>query len=61
MEKLTDKPRTLLELSDAYSVDKKTFKGWLKCPQLLDIEAEKLGNFFSINQVKRIVAHLGEP
>lgn len=58
-ERITDKPRTLKELAAYYEVDTRTFKNWLKCKTLEGITREN-GYYFSINQVKQIVEHLGE-
>ena len=52
------KPRTLKELAAYYEVDKRTLKKWLSCDTLGGIRPET-GRFFTINQVKIIVAHLG--
>lgn len=57
--KLTAQPRTLSELACAYHVSKRTFKKWLSCDTLKDIQP--IGNFYSIAQITRIVNHLGEP
>lgn len=52
------KPRTLKELAAYYDVDKRTLKKWLSCATLGSLKPET-GRFFSIRQVKVIVAHLG--
>lgn len=57
--KITDKPRTLKELAAYYEVDTRTFKSWLNCKALEGIKPES-GYYYSINQVKKIVEHLGE-
>lgn len=59
-ERITDKPRTLKELSCFYQVSSKTFKGWLRCNALKEIRPEN-GYYYSIASVKAIVQHLGEP
>ena len=58
-EKLTDKPRLLKELADAYHVDSKTFKSWIESKTLSHIEPK--GYYYNINQVTEIVNHLEEP
>ncbi len=58
---ITSRPRMLSQLASYYNVDVKTFKKWLKCPQLEHILKEKIGYYFSIAQIKEIVAHLDEP
>jgi len=58
-EKLTEKPRMLKELANAYDVDAKTFKSWLNCNTLKHIEPE--GYYYSIKQINEIINHLGEP
>lgn len=60
-EKITDKPRLLSEMASWYGVNVKTFKSWLKCKTLSNILDQKIGSYFSIAQVRRIVDHLGEP
>lgn len=52
------KARTIGELAAYYGVDRRTFRKWLSCPTLSHIRPET-GRFFSINQVKSIVKHLG--
>lgn len=52
------KPRTLKEFARYYEVDKRTFKKWLSCPTLKDVRPER-GYYFSVNQVKTIIKHLG--
>lgn len=56
--RIESKPRTLGELAAYYEVDKRTFKRWLTCPTLAGIRPE-VGRFYSINQVKAIIKHLG--
>lgn len=58
MKPIDSSPRTIGELARYYEVDPKTFKKWLDCPTLCGIRPET-GNYFSINQVKIIVNHLG--
>jgi hypothetical protein len=60
-EKLSDKPRTLKELSHAYGVSYRTMRSWLRCDSLLFVLGGKIGYFFSVRQVEAIVEHLGEP
>ena len=52
------KPRTLKELAAYYEVDKRTLKKWLSCPTLANIRPET-GYYFSVNQIKTIIKHLG--
>ena len=59
-ERIDSKPRTLKELSVIYQVSAKTFKGWLRCDALRHIRPEQ-GYYYSIAQVKEIIAHIGEP
>lgn len=59
-EKIDSKPRTLKELSVMYQVSAKTFKGWLRCEALRHIRPEN-GYYYSIAQVRKIIAHIGEP
>lgn len=59
-DKITDKPRTLKELSSFYHVSTKTFKNWLDCETLRNVRPER-GYYYSISQIKLIVSHLGEP
>lgn len=58
-EPIWSKPRTLKEMAAYYAVDKRTLKKWLSCATLGSIKPET-GRFFSIRQVKVIVAHLGD-
>lgn len=58
---ITSKPRLLSELATYYNVDVKTFKKWLRCPQLEHILNEKVGYYFSIAQIKEIISHLDTP
>ena len=60
-ENITDKPRLVSELASFYSVDVKTFKKWLQCDQLKHVLEQKIGNYFSIAQIKEIIAHLDTP
>lgn len=57
-QRIDSKPRTLGELAAYYEVDKRTFRKWLACSTLADIRPEA-GRFFSINQVRIIIKHLG--
>lgn len=57
--KLTSQPRTLKELAAYYKVSARTMKKWLSCKTLEHIIPES-GYFYSIKQVKFIVAHLGD-
>ena len=57
-EHIWSKARTLGELAAYYGVDKRTFRKWLSCQTLRHIRPE-IGRFFSINQVKSIIKHLG--
>lgn len=61
IKNITDKPRTLSELASFYSVDVKTFKKWLACDQLSHIDKQRIGNYYSICQIKEIIAHLDTP
>ena len=58
-ENLNTSPRMLKELADAYGVDAKTFKSWLKCETLKHIKPD--GYYYSIKQVNEIINHLGKP
>ncbi|HQB20416.1 MAG TPA: hypothetical protein PK495_07550, partial [Bacteroidales bacterium] len=60
-EKLTDKPRTLSEIANFYSVSKKTMKKWLDCETLRPILRNKVGSYYSIYHIEKIIEHLGEP
>jgi hypothetical protein len=60
-KKVLDSPKTVSQLADIYKVNRKTFKKWLKCKSLQDIEIDKIGNFYSINAISRIIAHIGLP
>lgn len=55
--KIDSMPRTIGELARYYNVDRKTMKRWLCCETLRGIVPD--GNYFSINQVRMIVDHLG--
>lgn len=57
-EYIWSKARTMGELAAYYGVDKRTFRKWLSCQTLCHIRPE-IGRFFSINQVKIIIKHLG--
>lgn len=57
-KRIDSKPRTIGEMASYYEVDKRTFRKWLSCSTLKDIRPE-VGRFFSINQVRAIVKHLG--
>lgn len=59
-ERIDSKPRTLKELSVIYQVSAKTFKGWLRCDALRHIKPEN-GYYYSIAQLRQIIAHIGEP
>ena len=52
------KARTLKELAAYYGVDKRTLRKWLDCPTLGGIRPEH-GRYFTIQQVKIIIKHLG--
>lgn len=52
------KARTIGELAAYYGVDRRTFRKWLSCPTLCHIRPET-GRFYSINQIKSIIRHLG--
>ena len=56
-EKLEDKPRLLKEIAEYYQVHPSTVSRWLKCDTLKHIR--KNGYYYTINQLKEIVAHLG--
>lgn len=58
-ERIYAKPRTLAELAAYYEVDPRTFKKWLGCETLRHIKPEA-GRFYSINQIKAIVRHIGD-
>lgn len=58
---ITNKPRTLKDLAEFYSVDIRTMRSWLDCPQLKHILDNKIGNYFSIAQIREIIAHLDTP
>lgn len=60
-DNITDKPRLVSELAEFYSVDVKTFKKWMQCDQLRHIQDEKEGNYYSIAQIREIIAHLDTP
>jgi hypothetical protein len=53
------RPYTLKELAGLYCVSKLTFKRWLK-PFEKDI-GDRNGYFYSIQQIKTILAKLGTP
>lgn len=57
-EYIWSKARTLGELAAYYGVDKRTFRKWMSCQTLCHIHPET-GRFYSINQVKSIIKHLG--
>ena len=57
-QRIDSKPRTLGELAAYYEVDKRTFRKWLACSTLNNIRPET-GRFFSINQIRVIINHLG--
>lgn len=57
-QRIDSKPRTLGELAAYYEVDRRTFRKWLACSTLNNIRPET-GRFFSINQVRVIIKHLG--
>lgn len=57
---ITSRPRTLKNIAALYNVSVPTFKSWLDCPTLQNMKPEK-GYYYSIAQIKIIVAHLGEP
>lgn len=57
-DNICSKPRTIGELAAYYSVDRATFKKWIQCETLKDIRPE-VGRYFSIRQVRSIVAHFG--
>jgi hypothetical protein len=59
VEKINSKPRTLKELANVYSVNTKTFRGWLNSESLKHIQPD--GYYYSIKQIKEILEHLGEP
>ena len=52
------KPRTIKEFARYYGVDRRTFLKWISCPTLKDVRPER-GYYFSVNQVKLIINHLG--
>lgn len=60
-DNITNKPRTLKDLAEFYSVDIRTMRSWLDSPQLKHILDNKIGNYFSIAQIKEIIAHLDTP
>jgi hypothetical protein len=53
------KPMTLTQLAEIYSVSKTTFRKWLS--PVKDKIERKQGVYFSIEQVKFIIEHLGFP
>lgn len=57
-EPLAARPRTLKELSTYYGVSTRTFRRWLTCDALRYIKPER-GYYYSINQIKAIIAHIG--
>lgn len=60
-KRVLDSPKTVQQLADIYKVNRKTFKSWLNCDSLKDIAKDKIGNFYSINAIKRIIGHIGLP
>ena len=58
-ENFVIKPMTLTQLAEIYSVSKTTLRKWLT-PVKHKIE-RKQGIYFSIEQVKFIIEHLGFP
>jgi len=58
-KKINDSPKTLKELAEFYQVSSRTFKKWLSCNSLQSIE--RIGNFYSISDINKIVEHLGSP
>lgn len=56
--KFDNSPHTVGELARYYGVSIRTFKKWLGCKTLCHIHPEA-GRFYSINQVKEIIKHLG--
>lgn len=58
-KKINDSPKTLKELAGFYKVSTRTFKKWLNYKSLSNIE--RVGNFYSIADINKIVDHLGSP
>lgn len=58
-KKINDSPKTLKELAGFYQVSTRTFKKWLARKSLQHIE--RVGNFYSIADINKIVDHLGSP
>lgn len=57
-DRIDSKPRTLGELANYYNVDRATFKKWMSCQSLRHIRPE-VGRYYSLRQVREILAHLG--
>jgi hypothetical protein len=53
------RPFKVVELSNLYEIDKRTFNRWLK--PFASLIGKPNGQFFTVLQVKKIFLHLGPP
>ncbi len=59
IENLTDKPRTTGEIATFYKVDIKTLKKWLELHK--EYIGQRIGNYYTIKQLKKIIEVLDTP
>lgn len=60
-EPLASRPRMLKEIANRYGVSSRTFLRWLRVPALEHLINNKVGYYYSVQQIRQMVEHLGEP